>query len=67
MGFSRQEYWSGLPVPSPGDLPELPTILNLIKTKRVQGKYPPFQPSISIIKYSNSLLYMDEITTRKEY
>ena len=21
MGFSRQEYWSGLPVPSPGDLP----------------------------------------------
>ena len=20
MGFSRQEYWSGLPVPSPGDL-----------------------------------------------
>ena len=22
MGFSRQEYWSGLPFPSPGDLPE---------------------------------------------
>ena len=21
MGFSRQEYWSGLPVLSPGDLP----------------------------------------------
>ena len=21
MGFSRQEYWSGLPFPSPGDLP----------------------------------------------
>ena len=21
MGFSRQEYWSGLPIPSPGDLP----------------------------------------------
>ena len=21
MGFSRQEYWSGLPYPSPGDLP----------------------------------------------
>ena len=20
MGFSRQEYWSGLPFPSPGDL-----------------------------------------------
>ena len=23
MGFSRQEYWSGLPFPSPGDLPHL--------------------------------------------
>ena len=22
MGFSRQEYWSGLPVPSLGDLPD---------------------------------------------
>ena len=22
MGFSRQEYWSGLPFPPPGDLPE---------------------------------------------
>jgi len=22
MGFSRQEYWSGLPLPSPEDLPD---------------------------------------------
>ena len=22
MGFSRQEYWSELPFPSPGDLPD---------------------------------------------
>ena len=22
MGFSRQEYWSGLPFPSPEDLPD---------------------------------------------
>ena len=22
MGFSRQEYWSGLPCPLPGDLPK---------------------------------------------
>ena len=23
MKFSRQEYWSGLPFPTPGDLPDL--------------------------------------------
>ena len=23
MEFSRQEYWGGLPFPSPGDLPDL--------------------------------------------
>ena len=22
LGFSRQEYWTGLPFPSPGDLPD---------------------------------------------
>ena len=22
MEFSRQEYWSGLPLPTPGDLPD---------------------------------------------
>ena len=22
MGFSRQKYWSGLPFPSPGDVPD---------------------------------------------
>ena len=25
MGFSRQEYWSGLPVPPQGSLPDLGT------------------------------------------
>ena len=32
MGFSRQEYWSGLPFPPPGDIPDPgiePTCLTL--------------------------------------
>ena len=29
MGFSQQEYWSGLPFPSPGDLPN-PSLLLLL-------------------------------------
>jgi len=40
MGFSRQEYWNGLPFPSPGDLPNpgieprSPTFTNLWKKKK---------------------------------
>ena len=36
MGFSRQEYWSGLPCPPPGDLPNpgiKPTFLTLLHWK----------------------------------
>ena len=28
MGFSRQEYWSGVPLPTPGDLPNPGTEMN---------------------------------------
>ena len=30
MGFSRQEYWSELPFPSPGDLPNPGSNLSLL-------------------------------------
>ena len=29
MEFFRQEYWSGLPYPSPGDLPDAGSLLHL--------------------------------------
>ena len=39
MGFSRQEYWSGLPFPSPRDLPdpgiELASLMSLALAGRV--------------------------------
>ena len=38
-GFSRQEYWSGLPIPSPGDLPE---------PGRLFTTEPPGEPSESL-------------------
>ena len=34
MGFSRQEYWSGLPFPPPGDLPNLTSVLKLMGKKQ---------------------------------
>ena len=45
MGFSRQEYWSGLPFPSPGDLPD-PGIETMSPT--LSGRFftaePPGKP-----------------------
>ena len=44
MGFSRQEYWSGLPFPSPGDLPNpgieprSPTLQAVALTSEPPGK-----------------------------
>ena len=43
MEFSRQEYWSGLPFPSPGDLPhpgietESPTLQGILYQLSYQG------------------------------
>ena len=45
MGFSRQEYWSGLPYPSPGDLPDPGIKLRLLSPLRWQvGSLPPALP-----------------------
>ena len=44
MGFPRQEYWSGLPFPSPGDLPDpwtkpkSPTVVGGFFTPELSGK-----------------------------
>jgi len=41
MEFSRQEYWSGLPFPSPGDLPD-PGIRH--GSPAFQAEYLPPEP-----------------------
>ena len=37
MGFSRQEYWSGLPCPPPGDLPDPGTELLSLMSPALAG------------------------------
>ena len=48
MGFSRQEYWSGLPFPSPGDLPD-PGIEPRSPTLQADAliSEPPGKPKLS--------------------
>ena len=47
MGFSRQEYWSGLPFPSPGDLPNpgIEPRSPALQTDALPSE-PPVKPSI---------------------
>ena len=53
MGFSRQEYWSGLPFPSPGDLPD-PGIEPRSPTLRADAlpSEPPGKPTNKDLQYS---------------
>ena len=61
MGFSRQEYWSGLPFPSPGELPdpgmEAPCLLRLLHW---QADSLPLShlgsPSNKLVKVSKSFI-----------
>ena len=39
MEFSRQEYWSGLPCPSPGDLPNPGTEPTSLKSPALAGEF----------------------------
>ena len=48
MGFSRLEYWSGLPLPSPGDLPDPVSKLVSPVSPALPGRFfttePPGKP-----------------------
>ena len=49
MGFSRQEYWSGLPLPSPGDLPNPGTEpMSLTLADRFFVTEPPGKPEFTL-------------------
>ena len=52
MGFPRQEYWSGLPFPSPGDLPRDRTQVSCIAGRRFNLNYH----TIALISHSSKVM-----------
>ena len=44
MGFSRLEYWSGLPCPSPGDLPDPGIQLVFSASPALAGRFFTTEP-----------------------
>ena len=58
MGFSRPEYWSGLPFPSPGDLPNTGIEAS---SPALAGRFfttePPEKPLYKITVNINHIMY----------
>ena len=59
MGFSRQEYWSGVPFPSPGDLPN----------PGIKPRSPAFQADAftSELPGKPGSVYSQRISLKKNY
>ena len=57
MGFPNQEYWSGLPFPPPGDLPDasIEPRFPALQADSLPSK-PPGKP-ISFIEHANLLIF----------
>ena len=44
MGFSRQDYWSGLPFPSPGHLPDPGIEPEYLTSPALEGRFFTIEP-----------------------
>ena len=68
MGFPRKEYWSGLPFPSPGDLPnpgikpESPALTGVFFITEPPGK-PSHEPTFGQNHLPQSLFYNKALTS----
>ena len=78
MGFSRQEYWSGLPFPSPGDLPKpgiksvSPALTGRFLTTEPSGKHPTnrrheLMESASLSFTGTSLTEFSKVSSKTDY
>ena len=67
MVFSRQEYWCGLPFPSPGDLPdpEMETGSPALQADFFTTE-PPGKPYSSFIKWIIIVIFFSVVTGRIE-
>ena len=60
MGFSRQEYWNGLPFPSPGHLPDLEIEPMSLPSPALAGGFFTIEPPGCVREYPCSMgLYTD--------
>ena len=59
MGFSRQEFWSRLPCPTPGDLPDSGIEPASLTSPELTGEFFPTSVTWTLITYQDSVRYFD--------
>ena len=59
MGFSRQKYWSGLPFPSPGDLPNPGIEPQPLTSPGLAGGFLPLVPPGKPSGFQGTLKYFN--------
>ena len=66
MGFSRQEYWSGLPCPPPGDLPDLGIEPGspALQADSLPIQLPGKPLSLTVVKSNKAKRWPDELFCR---
>ena len=74
MGFSRQEYWSGLPCPPPGDLPDQGLNLQLLLCRQApyrwasrEAQFLPYLPEYGRISQNEWKPFGDIPDDRKKW
>ena len=67
MGFPRQEYWGGLPFPSPGDLPDPGIKPTSIMSPALAGGFfttePPKKPTHYLAKFLDIPMHLNVAIT----
>ena len=72
IGFSSQRYWSGLPFPSPGDLPNPgietgpPTLQAETLPSEPQGSHKTVERNINNFRYADDTTLMAESEEKLE-
>ena len=56
IGFSRQEHWSGLPLPAPGDLPDPGIEPTSLVSPALAGRFFTTEPADPLVKNIKGIL-----------
>jgi len=64
MGFSRQEYWSGLSCPPPGDLPDPGIEPMSLSSAALAGRFFTNSTTWEAVSYTAAYSYLNDPSNR---